>query len=57
MKQSDLTEIKGLIARFSKETPLMVNPAIYKALEKEGLVPDDRVRLIVKIPVEKLKEL
>ncbi len=57
MKNSNLVEIKGVIARFTKEKPLMVNPVVYKALEKQGLVPDDRVRLIVKIPIEKLKEL
>ncbi len=43
ISEQDKNYIRGLIAQFTAERPLVVNVATYVMLEQIGLVPDERI--------------
>ena len=48
----DIIHIKGIIARFTVEKPLVVNFSMYKQLERLGVVPNEKVIIQQKVPGE-----
>lgn len=51
MSEDVKISINNIIRMYSPEEPVEVSRKIYVALEREGLVPDERVVVVEKIPV------